>query len=374
MKNVGIGLIGTGFMGKAHAMAYKAVAGVFPDLPLHPRLVAVADVNEGAAQRTATSFGFERATADWKSLLSDPAVDIISITTPNILHREMAVAAAKAGKHIHCEKPLAPTARECAEMVQAAQVAGVVTQVGYNYIKNPLLKQAKQMIAAGELGEIVSFRGVHAEDYMADPQIPYDWRTDGSGGGGAISEIGSHIIGMARFLVGPIVEMSANLETVVKTRPVARGSSEYKPVKVDNVAHMIVRFAAGFTGTLEANWLARGRKMQLGFEVVGTKGSLAFSQERLNELLYFRDGGDASTSGFTRIETGPQHAPYAEFCPASGHQLGFGDLKTIEMAEFIAAIAGGVCSGPDFDEALRIQRVIDAALESSKCRRWVAVD
>jgi predicted dehydrogenase len=374
MKEIGIGLIGTGFMGKAHAMAYAAAAGVFPDLPLHPRLVAVADTSEEAAKRTASSFGFQHATTDWRSLLSNPSIDVISITTPNALHREMALAAAKAGKHIHCEKPLAPTAKDAAEMVQAAQAAGVVTQVGYNYIKNPLLKLAKQMIAAGELGEIVNFRGIHAEDYMADPEIPYNWRTDGSGGGGAISEIGSHIIGMARFLVGPIVALSADLQTVIKTRPEAPGSAVRKDVKVDDIANILVQFAGGFGGTIEANWAAHGRKMQLGFEITGTKGSLAFSQDRLNELQYYRTAGPSRTAGFMRIEAGAQHAPYGEFCPAPGHQLGFGDLKTIEMAEFITAIAGGAKQGPDFEEALKIQRVIDVALESSKSRRWATVD
>jgi len=323
MKKIGIGLIGTGFMGKAHAMAYAAAAGVFPNLPLHPELVAVADINKAAAEKSASQFGFQRATTEWQSLIADPSIEVISITTPNMLHREMAIAAAKAGKHIHCEKPLAPSVKDAAEMVKAAEAAGVVTQVGYNYIKNPLLKLAKQMIADGELGEVVNFRGIHAEDYMADPAIPYNWRVDGSGGsGGAISEIGSHIIGMARFLVGPIVELSADLKTLMKTRPAATASAERKEVKVDDVAQMIVRFAGGFGGTIEANWLAIGRKMQLGFEITGTKGSLAFTQERLNELLYFRAGDNARTSGFVRIESGPQHAPYGEFCPAPGHQLG----------------------------------------------------
>ena len=222
--------------------------------------------------------------------------------------------------------------------------------------------------------EVVNFRGIHAEDYMADPAIPYNWRVDGSGGSGsAISEIGSHIIGMTRFLVGPIVELSADLKTLMKTRPAAAGSAQRKEVKVDDVAQMIVRFAGGFGGTIEANGLAIGRKMQLGFEITGTKGSLAFTQERLNELIYYRAGDHARTSGFVRIEAGPQHAPYGEFCPAPGHQLGFGDLKTIEMPEFISAIAGGERLGPDFAEALQIQRVIDAAIDSSNNRRWVTI-
>ncbi|CAB3743433.1 Gfo/Idh/MocA family protein [Paraburkholderia rhynchosiae] len=372
MEQIGIGVIGTGFMGKAHARAYNAVFSAYPDLALQPKLVGVADINGEAAKRTAVQFGFERHTSDWKSLIVDPEIKIISITTPNVMHREMAVAAAQAGKHIHCEKPLAPTAIDAKAMLDAANSAGVMTQVGYNYIKNPLLKLAKQMIADGELGEITSFRGVHAEDYMADPKILFDWRVDGSGGeGGAIQEIGSHIIGIARFLLGNIVEISADLETVLKTRPDADGTP--RKVMVDDVARMIVRFDGGFSGSIEANWLATGRKMQLGFEVSGTKGSLAFTQEHLNELLYYRAGDPAREAGFSRIETGPQHPPYANFCPTAGHQLGFNDLKTIEMAEFLTAIAGGARNGPEFLEAYAIQNVIDAALRSSKERSWVTV-
>ena len=373
MESIGIGLIGTGFMGKAHAMAYRAVGGVFPDLALRPRLVAVADVDIAAAAKAAAQFDFERHTDDWRSMLRDPSVQAVSITTPNALHLEMALAAIAAGKQVHCEKPIAPSASAARRMMEAAEEAGVATQVGYNYIKNPLLALARDMVAAGELGEIVSFRGVHAEDYMADPAIPYNWRVDGSGGAGALAEIGSHIIGMARFLLGPIAEVAADLETVIKTRPVAAGAVEHKPVAVDDIARLTVRFARGCGGSIEANWASVGRKMQLGFELTGTKASLAFTQERMNELHLYRTGKDARHSGFTRIEAGPQHAPYANFCPAAGHQLGFNDLKTIEMRDFLEAIAGRSSAGPDFREAWEIQRVVDAAVAASAERTWITV-
>ena len=179
-------------------------------------------------------------------------------------------------------------------MVEAAEKAGVVTQVGFNYIKNPLLKLARDMVAAGELGEITGFRGIHAEDYMHDPESPYSWRIDPAGGPGVIADLGSHIIGMARFLLGPIAEVSADVRTVVKSRPGgARVPTERKDVLVDDVARMLVNFGRGCGGTIEANWIATGRKMQLGFELTGEKGSLVFTQERLNELLFYRAGGDA---------------------------------------------------------------------------------
>ena len=371
-KELGIGIIGTGFMGKAHAFAYRAALAAFPDIPV-PRLEMIADVNEALASKAAHQYGFARSSADWRALVNDPRIDVVSITTPNTLHKEMALAAIAAGKHVHCEKPLSPSLADSLVMVEAAEKAGVATQVGFNYIKNPLLKQARDMIAAGELGEITGFRGIHAEDYMHDPESPYSWRIDPVGGPGVIADLGSHIIGMARFMLGPIAEVSADVRTVVTSRPVSRGATERKDVLVDDVARIIVNFGRGCGGTIEANWIATGRKMQLGFEISGAKGSLVFTQERLNELLLYRAGGDAKTNGYMKIESGPQHPPYGEFCIAGGHQLGFNDLKTIEMGEFLRAIGRGERSTPDFREAYEIQKVVDAAIASSKARGWVSI-
>jgi predicted dehydrogenase len=372
MKELGIGLIGTGFMGKAHAIAYRTALSAFPDIPT-PRLVAIADVNAEAATKAAHQYGFESSTGDWKALIVNPDIHVVSITTPNAMHKEMALAAIGAGKHVHCEKPLSPTLADSLDMVKAAEAKGVNTQVGFNYIKNPLLKLAKQMIDAGELGEITGFRGIHAEDYMHDPASPWTWRIDPAGGPGVIADLGSHIIGMARFLLGDIAEVSADVRTVIKQRPTSRGGKDRKEVLVDDVARLLVDFARGCGGTIEANWIQTGRKMQLGFELTGEKGSLVFTQERLNELLYYKAGGNTQHAGFTRIEAGPQHAPYGGFCVAGGHQLGFNDLKTIEMAEFLGAIGKGEKSGPDFREAYEIQKVVEAAIASSKSRGWIAV-
>jgi predicted dehydrogenase len=372
MKQLNIGLIGTGFMGKAHAFAYRAAHAAFPDAPV-PVLRTVADVSAEAAARAADQYGFAASTGDWRQLVTDPAIDVVSITTPNTFHKEMALAAIAGGKHVHCEKPLSPTLADSLQMLEAAEKAGVVTQVGFNYIKNPLLTLARDLIEAGELGEITGLRGIHAEDYMHDPESPWTWRIDPSGGPGVIADLGSHIVGMARFLLGPIAEVSADVRTIIPTRPVARGAAERREVKVDDVARMLVHFERGCAGTIEANWIATGRKMQLGFEVYGSKGSLVFSQERLNELLLYRAGGDARTSGYVRLEAGPQHSPYGQFCIAGGHQLGFNDLKTIEMGEFLLAIAQGTRTRTDFREAFEIQKVVEAAIASSASRRWVKV-
>lgn len=372
MKSLGVALIGTGFMGKAHAFAYRSAHATFPEVP-EARLEIVADVTEEAAAKAAAQYGFARSTMDWRAAVADPKVDIVSITTPNSYHKEMALAAIAAGKHVHCEKPLAPSLADAEDMVKAAEARGVVTQTGFNYIKNPLLKMARDMIAAGDLGEITGFRGIHAEDYMTSPDGVWTWRLDPKGGPGVVADLGSHIICMARFLLGPISELTADLDTVVKTRPVAPGAKERKPVEVDDIARLMVRFERGCGGTIEANWVSAGRKMLLGFEVHGSKGALHFNQENLNVMEFHRFGADGRTGGFTRIEAGPQHAPYGNFCVAGGHQLGFNDLKTIEMAEFMGTIAGGPKSGPDFREAYEVQKVVMAAVQSSKARSWLKV-
>ena len=364
-KHLNIGIIGTGFMGKAHAFAYRSALAVFPDIPV-PVLRMIADVNAESAAKAAHQYGFQKSTGDWRELIADKEIDVVSITTPNILHKEMALAAIAAGKHVHCEKPLSPTLQDSQEMMVAAEAKGITTQVGFNYIKNPMLKVAREMIAAGELGEITGFRGIHAEDYMADAAGPWTWRLDPSGGPGVIADLGSHIIGMARFLLGPITSVNAEVETVIKHRPKTRGSNEMEKVLVDDIARLLVRFDKGFGGTIEANWVKTGRNMQLGFEIEGSKGALAFTQERLNELKFYKAGGNIRDKGFTTIESGPQHPPYGGFCVAGGHQLGFNDLKTIEMAEFLSGIASGKAAGPDFREAYEIQKVIEAAIQSSK--------
>ena len=364
-KSLNIGIIGTGFMGKAHAFAYRSALAAFPEIPV-PVLRMIADVNVDGAAKAAHQYGFEKFSGNWRDLIDDSAIDVISITTPNTMHKEMALAAIAAGKHVHCEKPLSPTLKDSEEMLKAAEAKGVITQVGFNYIKNPMLKVARDMIAAGELGEITGFRGIHAEDYMHDPESPWTWRIDPSGGPGVIADLGSHIIGMARFLLGPIASVNADVETVIKQRPKTKGGTDMVPVLVDDIARILVRFEKGFGGSIEANWVKTGRNMQLGFEIEGSKGSLAFTQERLNELKFYKAGGNIRDKGFTTIESGPQHPPYGGFCVAGGHQLGFNDLKTIEMAEFLRGIAAGKSAGPDFREAFEIQKVVEAAIQSSK--------
>lgn len=364
---VGIGLIGSGFMGRAHANAFGAVAGLF-DLPMVPEKAILADATDELAAAGARAFGFARATSDWTELVTDPGVDIVAITAPNVLHEPMALAAIAAGKTVYCEKPLSTTAASAKIMTEAAEAAGVVTCVGFNFLRNPMIRLAKEIIGSGEIGDVIGFRGRHAENYMADPDAPHSFRTDPAGGG-ALADIGSHIISLSRYLLGPIARTAGQCRTLHPTRPVRAGSAEYSPVEVDDMTHALVEFESGVSGSIEANWAAAGRTMDLSFEISGTLGALAFTQERMNELMLY--GGERGRQGFRRIEAGPAHPPYGRFCPAPGHHLGFNDLKVIEVAELVDAHASGGTCFPDFREALAVQDTVEAIQRASREEGWI---
>jgi predicted dehydrogenase len=364
-----IGLIGTGFMGKTHVFGYASAQRVF-DLPFDIELHTVADIAEEPAARAAHALGFAHWTGDWRTMVADPAIDMVDITAPNALHNEMALAAIAAGKHVYCEKPLAPTSDEAREMADAAEARGVKTQVGFNYLCNPMLRLAKEMIEAGELGEIRAYRGVHAEDYMADDQAPFTFRHDPAGGG-ALADIGSHALATAEFLLGPITRVMGDCVTMIEARPDAKGGM--RRVVTDDVARAFLRFSKGAGGSIEANWIATGRKMQHDFEVYGTKGALVFSQEHFNVLNFYATSDAPGRQGFRRIEAGPDHAPYGLFCVAPGHQLGFNDLKAIEVAGYIEAIAGKRPEPFNFRAGLRIQTLVETIQASSRAQKWLDV-
>jgi len=371
--SLGLGLIGSGFMGKTHVFGFATANRVF-DMPFDIRFECIADQNTNMAESARANFGFARASADWHTLLNDPNIDIVDITTPNALHKEMALAALAAGKHVYCEKPLAPRATDAAEMADAAATAAatadVCTQVGFNYLANPMFKLARQMIEAGELGEIRSYRGIHAEDYMADSNALWTWRHDPVGGG-ALADLGSHALATAEYLLGPVDAVFGDCHTAIRQRPDANGVPI--DVEVDDATRVMLQFGNGASGSIEANWIATGRKMQHDFEVYGSKGAVLFSQERLNELKFFQTDDKSGRQGFRTILAAPEHEPYARFCVAPGHQLGFNDLKAIEVNGFVSAI-GGLCAEPfNFKAGLRIQQLVESIQASATSRQWQSV-
>jgi predicted dehydrogenase len=315
MREIGIGIVGGGYMGKAHAVAMRAVGAVF-DTGLRPRLEMVCATGAASAARYRDAYGFARATADWRALVADPAVEAVVVASPQDTHLAIAGAALAAGKPVLCEKPLGVSAAESAALVAAAERAGVANMVGFNYIRTPASRFARQLIDEGAIGRMTWFRGEHAEDYLADAALPGGWKTR-TRATGALFDIGSHILNAARALAGPIVAVSAAVETVHAERPAPAGGSE--PVLNDDQGQIMCRFAGGAMGHVFYSRVQTGRKMGYAYEIVGTEGAIRFDQEDQNALWLYRAEGRAAERGFRRILTGPAHPDFESFCQGPGH-------------------------------------------------------
>ncbi|MBU3031267.1 Gfo/Idh/MocA family protein [Paracoccus marinaquae] len=356
-RPLGVALIGTGFMGKCHAMAWRNVATVFGGA--HPRLEILCDAPADKAAGFAARFGFARGSDDWQATVADPGVDVVSITTPNGLHRPMAEAALGAGKHVWLEKPMALSLADAKAMADlAAAHPGQVTLLGYNYLRNPAFQQARRLITEGAIGRPLAFRGVYDEDYSADASLPWSWRMTHEGGGlGALGDLGCHLVSQMIALMGPVAELTAMTQIAVPQRPSPDGP---RAVENEDSALALIRFASGAQGSFATSRVARGRKCRLQWEVHGSDGALVFDQENMNEFWLYRAG----EAGFTRHLSGPEQPDFAAFCPAPGHNFGFNEQKVIECRDLLQAIAGGPVAAPDFAAGLRIERIIHAMATS----------
>lgn len=367
------GLIGSGFMGRAHAIALHAVGATF-GADYRVDCAMLADSSAQRAEEAASALGFARATGDWRELIADPHIDVVDICTPNHLHAEMALAALAAGKHVYCEKPLALDLRESMTVADAAKRAGVCNAIGFNYICNPMVQLARDLILAGELGAITGFSGRYVEDYMCDPRAPFTWRCERRlAGAGALADLGSHLINLGHFLLGPITRVSGVVRTVHKQR-IEPGTGAVRNVENEDLAHALFEFASGVPGTMDISRVATGYKCGLKVEIVGTRGTLVFDQERMNELRLYRTDDTAGRRGFRTILAGPEHPDYAAFCPAPGHGLGINDLKVIEVRNLLRAIRTGADASPDFAEGLSVQKVMTAIELASEAGSWVGVN
>jgi predicted dehydrogenase len=357
-RPLGVALIGTGFMGKCHAMAWRNVPAVFGGA--HHRLEILADATPESAEAFARQFGFARATGCWEEAMTDAAVDVVSITAPNGLHRPMTEMALKAGKHVWLEKPMALTLSDARAMAAvAAAHPGQATMLGYNYLRSPAFQAARELIRGGAIGKLFAFRGVYDEDYSADPLLPWSWRMTHEGGGlGALGDLGCHLVSHMLTLMGPVSEVVAQTQVSTPTRPSPDGP---RPVENEDSALALIRFLSGAQGSFATSRVARGRKCRLQWEVHGSDGTIVFDQEAMNELWVHRAG----EAGFVRHLTGPDQPDFAAFCPAPGHNFGFNEQKVIEARDLLAAIAGEANVGPDFAHGLEIEKVIHAMAASN---------
>ncbi|WP_368186822.1 Gfo/Idh/MocA family protein [Aestuariibius sp. HNIBRBA575] len=364
MKQIGIGILGGGYMGKAHAVAMSAVGAVF-NTGLRPRLEMVAASTPASAERYRAAYGFARATDDWRVLVNDPKVDAIIIASPQSTHRAIAEAAFALQKPVFCEKPLGADAADSAAMTNAAEKAGVVNMVGFNYIRTPASQFARQLISDGAIGDITWFRGEHTEDFYADPNSPATWRTSGAANG-TMGDLAPHMINAALALIGPVAKLIAEVETVHKTRP---GGD----VTNDDHAQMMVRFANGAMGQMYFSRISSGRKMGYAYEITGTKGAIRFDQEDQNALWLYQSDDPEHIRGFRKILTGPAHPDYEPFCQGPGHGTGYQDQIIIEARDFLHAIETGKPVWPTFRDGLEVNQIVAAALTSSKQKTWVDV-
>jgi predicted dehydrogenase len=373
MPDVGVALVGTAFMGRAHSNAWRQVSA-FCEPPLTPRLTVICGRSLEKTEAAARAFGWEEAATDWRKAVSRPDIHIVDISTPNDSHAEIAIAAARAGKAVICEKPLANSVRDAERMLAAAERAGVAHMVCHNFRRIPAICLADRIIREGRIGKIRHFRGAFLEDWLNDPAIPMMWRLDRRlAGSGSLGDIGSHVIDLARMLVGEIADVAAVMETFVRTRPLPSRPSRKGMVTVDDAAVAVVRFANGAVGSIEATRFAPGRKSSCGFEINGSLGSVRFDLERLNELDAYFESDPPALRGYRTILVTERTHPYLAPWWPPGHIIGWEHSFTHTVHALLEAMAGGAVPSPSFHDGVVNQRVLEAIERSSQSRRWVRV-
>ena len=371
MKTLKVGMIGYKFMGKAHSNAWRQVDKFFP-VPARPEMHTICGRDEKGVKAAAKKLGWSHVATRWQDVVNNPEIDILDINTANDTHAEIAIAAAKAGKHVLCEKPLAMTVAEAEAMLKAATKAGVVHMICHNYRRIPAIAQARKMIAAGDLGRIFHYRARYLQDWIVDPELPLVWRFQSKiAGSGAHGDINAHIIDLGRYLVGEFDEVCGHLETFIKERPLPGSKRKKGRVTVDDAVITLARFKNGALGCLEASRVAAGRKNHIQIEINGSKGSLVFDFEDMNRLKYFRRDDPADRQGYRDIIVTESVHPYAGAWWPPGHILGYEHTFVHTIFDFIQAVVKGKAVQPTFADGLQDQRVLEAIEKSSGGRRWV---
>lgn len=384
-ETINVGLVGYKFMGKAHSNAYRQVTSFFPDAALRPVMKVLCGRDESAVKAAADQFGWQEIETDWNKLVARDDIGLVDISTPGESHAAIAIEAARHGKHVFCEKPLANTLAEAKEMLHAVQEAGVVGMVNFNYRRVPAVQLARQLIDEGRLGQIYHWRGVYLQDWIMDPNFPLVWRLDKqAAGAGALGDLGAHIIDLARMLVGEISAVSGMTSTFIKQRPLlaqttgglgAQASSEMGEVTVDDAALCLARFENGAIGSFEATRFAKGRANYNMFEINGSKGSVVFDLQRMNELQVFFDDDPPEVRGFRNVlvTDGGAHKYMSAWWPA-GHIIGWEHTFTHGVLDLMNGIAEGRSPAATFEDGLRCQAVLDAIERSSESGGWVEPD
>jgi predicted dehydrogenase len=370
---INVALIGYAFMGRAHSNAYRQVTP-FLKPRLRPRMKVLCGRTRPNVEAAATELGWEEVATSWEEVIARKDIHLVDIATPGDSHAEIAIAAAEAGKTVFCEKPLANSLADAERMLAAVEKAGVTHMICHNYRRAPAVMLARDLISRGELGDIRHYRGTYLQDWITDPKFPLVWRLDRTkAGSGALGDIAAHSIDLARFLVGEIAEVAGHLETFVKERPLPGHADRTGRVTVDDAATALVRFENGAMGTIEATRMAPGRKNYNRFEINGSKGSVAFDLERMNELEVYFEADPVASRGFRRVMvTEPEH-PYIKAWWPPGHIIGYEHTFVHTVYELLEAMADRRVPSPSFVDGVRNQRVLDAVEKAAQTRAWVSV-
>ena len=376
-KKLNIGLIGCGFMGRAHSNAYRKVNQFF-DLAYTPVLKAVCDWKEAKVRPFAERWGWESVETDWRRLIERKDIDVIDIGSPNNTHRDIAIAAAQAGKMVLCEKPLAMNAKEGEEMTQAVEKAGVPNMVGFNYRRVPAIALAKQIIDEGRIGRVFHYRAKYLQDWTISPDLPQGgatlWRLDADvAGSGVTGDLLAHSIDTAIWLIGGVDKVCAMTETFIKTRAMQDEPGTVKPVRIDDACAFLARFRNGALATFESTRYARGRKNQNTFEVNGEDGSVYFDLEDAHQLQYFNHKEDSHVHGWRTILVTDSDHPYMKHWWVPGCVIGYEHTFINALADFLTGLETGKPARPNFHDALETQYVCDAVLKSAAADAWVVV-
>ena len=374
-KTLNIGLIGYRFMGKAHSNAWRQAPRFF-DLKREVCLHTICGRNVAELEKARVQFGWTNAATDWRKVVTNPKIDVIDINTPNDIHAEIAIAAAKAGKHVLCEKPLALDVKECQKMLQAVKKAKVVHMVCHNYRRIPAIAQAKKMIKEGVIGEIRHYYARYAQGWLVDSKMPRLWRLQKQhAGSGAHGDINAHIIDLGRYLIGEFDEVCGQMHTFIRKRPLPDNPKKMGRVTVDDAVQCIGRFKNGALANLEATRYATGRRNHIHLEINGSKGSLEFDFEDMNRLKFFDNTGPADRQGFTDVIVTQKDGvhPYVGHWWPPGHIIGYEHTFVHAIADFVNAVAKGKSVQPTFEEGLKNQQVLEAVEQSVNKRRWVKV-
>ncbi|MEZ4518743.1 MAG: Gfo/Idh/MocA family oxidoreductase [Chloroflexota bacterium] len=379
---VNVGLIGHRFMGKAHTHAYTDVTLFFdPQLrPVKHTLCAKGDDVAAVAE----NWGWQHWTSDWREMIADPDIDVVDICAPSILHKEIAIASARAGKHIFCEKPLAMTLEDAREMLAAVEEAGVTHTIGFNYRKVPALGLAKQLIDEGQIGRVFHFRGMYSQDWLVDPGFPLAWRLrKKDAGAGSSWDLGAHVVDLARYLIGEVDEVVSFQTTFIKERPIASfedglmalPGDEMGEVDVDDATAFLARFANGAMGVFEFTRFGTGHRNQNRIEVYGSEGALIWNGfEEMSNLHFYSRQDPGHAQGFRVIQVGESSHPYGGNWWPVGHVIGFGDTFVHEIFDFLEAIAANKAAAPSFVDGVKCQEILVAVDTSAAERRWVKLE